>query len=768
MSLEGIDAVEEELAEDESLLAKLISLGSMERSVRWVTVAAIVLALAAAGVTALQAAPLHLPRSPLYEVGNVLVTAPVAVTVFAVILVGIAWSCVLGGALHAHWLARVCATGAFSALVWTNSLSALSGPTAAAAVLLLAAVWVITFGSLAWDGIQKLRGAERSKRHDEALLIPTLAGVALSTLGLYCIAYFGTRSSNAHLLFTTSFSLELTIVGIFMVPLLYLTGVDFAEWGSVLAERAVRLLSRQRKSSLLPMVAGGVALAGILFFILPGIQHPVDLAASLGLGVLVAVLFAGALRLLGKLHLPAGGSVPYQAVVIAVLVFYGTSYGAAYVHASKAQSKADSAAQGLAASMGEYSYSGPPAFSMLEPALWETTVPAREGVNGAAFTVVQFDGKLSADPAAAFLFIFPPAVAQDETAAVSGVLDALAGPSRILSGEVAYLSGVEKEHGWTRYTVGTAALVQGTALSDVYCWSRQEGGYIWVLVGVSNSAVGTFNAPGFTAMADSWHPHAASVHAAGGGTSAESPGAVLLPGLLALILLAILGIAYVRFSRSRSRKKLVHAGTQYVVLTLLLFAAAGCGYLAELETGGSTLGWLSLRLSDIVWLCCGATLLAVAAGVWGRWAFMRNWIGPLLELDAALLLISVVYNLYSGGSAVSHFSIAQAVILLIAFALDLAFSGERITNVHSRSFPRHSRVLMFLGFILMGTALVLYFSSLHYQASGAAVSSQFEKESYPQDGLVFFGLPIVLMAFLARISAAGNGAEGEKRAEVAQ
>lgn len=89
-----------------------------------------------------------------------------------------------------------------------------------------------------------------------------------------------------------------------------------------------------------------------------------------------------------------------------------------------------------------------------------------------------------------------------------------------------------------------------------------------------------------------------------------------------------------------------------------------------------------------------------------------------------------------------------AVVLVMALVWELAASGNGLTNLHSRQFPRESRVMLYGGYILLVSAAVLFFSSLHDAESATLLASQFDAEQWVREGILFLGAPIVIVLFL--------------------
>ena len=147
---------------------------------------------------------------------------------------------------------------------------------------------------------------------------------------------------------------------------------------------------------------------------------------------------------------------------------------------------------------------------------------------------------------------------------------------------------------------------------------------------------------------------------------------------------------------------------------------------------------------------------------------VRAWsvpIGLMLVAAVAIEALSYIDLLYANKgkleeiSPVGGLAIGGTVILVAALLWDLAVSGEAITNVEGRWLPRDTRVLMFVGYILLVSAAVLMFASLHSQ-SGKLLESSFDPESWVKQGILFLGIPLVItltVAGLHRWRADGGG-----------
>jgi len=149
------------------------------------------------------------------------------------------------------------------------------------------------------------------------------------------------------------------------------------------------------------------------------------------------------------------------------------------------------------------------------------------------------------------------------------------------------------------------------------------------------------------------------------------------------------------------------------------------------------------------------TVLAVVAAVGFR--RVRAWsipIGLLLIATVTLEVLSYIDLLYANKgkleeiAPVGGLAIGGSIILVAALLWDLAVSGEAITNVQGRWFPRDTRVLMFVGYILLVSSAVLLFASLHSE-TGKLLESSFDPEAWVKQGILFLGVPLVLTLCVA-------------------
>jgi hypothetical protein len=152
------------------------------------------------------------------------------------------------------------------------------------------------------------------------------------------------------------------------------------------------------------------------------------------------------------------------------------------------------------------------------------------------------------------------------------------------------------------------------------------------------------------------------------------------------------------------------------------------------------------------------TLAVLAAAVAMRRT--RQWTQPivmLLRLTISFQVLEWIDSLYGGavhssGTAkvAGQLALAAAVVMVLALSWEFAASGESITNGHGRRFPRDTRVLLFVGYVVITAATSVFYSSVGEMREGKweLLESQFEAENYVRDGLLFLGTPLVVTIFI--------------------
>jgi hypothetical protein len=170
------------------------------------------------------------------------------------------------------------------------------------------------------------------------------------------------------------------------------------------------------------------------------------------------------------------------------------------------------------------------------------------------------------------------------------------------------------------------------------------------------------------------------------------------------------------------------------------------------------LGGHVLRLSQIPTLSVPVlqTLAAFFTLAIAGWYIVRRRIGDgratrvlaaLLLLNVGLQIISWIDLALSGTDQLANrFTVAQGVLLVLAFLWDLLTSGEQVTNAHGRLTPRFARVLIYVGYSLLSFSEVLFFTTLR----GSPVANSLS--GWPDLGLTTLGPVVLLTIVLLRLA----------------
>lgn len=178
------------------------------------------------------------------------------------------------------------------------------------------------------------------------------------------------------------------------------------------------------------------------------------------------------------------------------------------------------------------------------------------------------------------------------------------------------------------------------------------------------------------------------------------------------------------------------------------FGLQSSGTAGHLVTNAPYLGVEGLK-SVAAMATIAAVLYALATRA------VRRLIVPislLVTLTVSLELLTWVDLLFGKTTdTTGRVALFAAVVLVVALLWELASSGEGLTNLHSAGFPRDSRVMLYGGYILLVSAAVLFYSSLHDAESATLLRAQFDAEEWVREGILFLGVPLVITLFLMGI-----------------
>jgi hypothetical protein len=615
---------------------------------------------------------------------------------------------------------------------------------------LIALIWVLAVAVIVFD---RRRGVLPTR----AVRLSVLAA-NMALFGGYFAILKAASPTVGHLdLFPEAISLLMLDIADLVTPLLFIAAVDFGEWGGLLGERVASAL-KVRDGILLAPLAGvlGLSLAGY------GFAHATGgdwftwdrawtvLRTTLIILVTVAIIVAiGRAMRLHLRHWPA--TLNFAALFAAVAVSFYVIAPLAGVIAGKFSGVTTPVEQvtpeGTYTSAADVTVerggSGKLAYSVLVPRGW-----LRQGskTGGVTWLNSALPGKSAGTftPGLERFSVFT--IEQDVTPqdVAQGLHTAIEGP-------------IEKEAEFDVFEVEI-----GGAPAQLWLRPGEKGGaYIldFTVDGVPQQRVEptwhaiaeTFRTSGQRAATLEGEPEPPPSEAQRSNDKFQAA-VFLLTVPLAVVLLVLVGI----FGR-RWPPRVV--GTLLLfdiitVTTLLYFADEfGRGLFGE----GAHLPYVGM-----------AGLLG-ATGVLSVLALFIPWRDPnrrrtlvvgLVGLQATIWALIGMGVLYEHALNASRIAVWAAIIVLVAVAWDVVMSGESMTNHGSRRIPRAARVLAFLGYTILVSATVLFYSAQTVTGTGEAAESLFEPEAITRNGLFRIAFPLAVLMFLLRFGRENGSRRG--------
>lgn len=753
---EEVEAAREEVEkaheEEERLLdvlrRRLIRLDTMPQSLRLATGFTLAQILAAALLIAIH----YLPQPVLTTSwqGGYAVRMPVLAFVVSVVLLVIAWTFLLTGALYAHWSMRFAILAVFTLFVTDQGLL-LSPTTFSSTPVLAFAMLAMVLGLWGWFIVALLlsrRAADRGdsvSRQASGIPLRAFAAILLALLGVYGIGYWSYRTSTLPDLFQNMITLQVESVAFFLIPVLFLAGTDFAEWGELMSGRVAHVASRIRllggRRSHWPLVIASTLLAGTIAVQVllaaqlgPSIVAAVAILApplALGVGFILALLLIVRAAHVGEWsRLP----VPVAALVAAAIVLQGGGMLVSWALSAALAPKAEPVVQDFAV----YRH-GPqqPLFSLAHPKQWTPKVVVNN--ESQRVTGLVFDGTATDNRTTFWVFTYPAA---SEPLNPEQVLKTV-----ICSKCAPTLTALPASGAWQVRLIRAGALI-GQA------WMGERGGQVWLLYGLAPPETFVATQPVYARIVQSWRPDlSAQVPSAPGGPTAQQRAIQIsnnligvTNGLVPLVLGLGIGLPLVLRGRRRGGRGAM-AGLYFVVVGLLdavLFLPA------LLVLAGLPLQHIHFSLPAFQLLVAVATLGVVA------WLLAhRPWTGRgaelltmLFVLNGGLLFISWMFAYFDRTQSVDpRFTVIQALLLVVAEGWDLLMSGEQVTNVEGPESPRHSRVLMYLGYVTVVCTAILFFTAETTASPEPPAGAFFASDAWPQEGVFLLGAPLLITGF---------------------
>lgn len=756
-----------------ALREKLISLRTMPRPLRLITGVAIAQLIVSALLLALHNLP-----GPYITVGSVdhrLTHMPIITFVVCFAFFLLAWAFALAGGLRAYWPVRLLALAIFS---YIALLPSADGFFATFRLWLLALLWAwgLAIWLLDWRSSAPPASPPHATGVGRVARVTRVADVVAArltrwsawersgrggplparTVGLallWLAVYYGVELEQtlaAHeniFLFTGSITVQLQGMAFVLIPVLFLAGSDFAELGEVIATSGAALLRVERWRWAL---AGATALLAALVLVYEAPRS--DTVANWLLTMLGAVLMGAAAACvvwaaMRWLPLSSGGasSLPMWALVMVTALYFAGIYLPIF--------GAISPVQVTLADYSVYQHAAPPTFSMAYPADWGVSPLPNSGPNGV--TGVIFNGVRSVSTGAFTLLTFPQA--QDQQAVANALLQTVASRTAI-TGTVVRYGPMTPLGPWTSQRDVIVNAKSGAPVFDSVGWSRVIGDRIWLLYGFTPVASAATVLPAYAQMEASWRSDlkASAPNIAAPAAVTVSARESLISTLTPVTLALLIGVALLWRARRRRRVTLSVAGVFAICFALFLLGATLPQTLSLLGLPQRATWFLGLSLPALRLDAALATLIIVGALLARRsllTARSQGLLGALFAFNVGLLLVSAMGSLYDWAIVASlhsthnPFGVIEALVVLVALGWDVAMSGEQITNVDGRRFPRSVRLLLYMGYIMFVATLALFFASQTYAYVQATVDSSFESESYPRSGLFTLGVPLVAAGF---------------------
>jgi len=374
---------------------KLISLRTMDRPLRLITGLAIAQLVAAAVLILIHSFPQ--PAVAVSWQAGITTHMPAIIFALCFAFLVIATSFIITGALYGHWIVRIASLAIFSYVAVFPPADAV---THTIRIVLVAVLWLWA-AILTVEQIKATRRGTLSPRVGWANPWVTLAVV----IGLQLVLYLALARevvTGGQLFFTGTVTIQLEQLSFFLVPVLFLAGTDFAEFGEILSTGLVQATrstgARWRIYALLVLLAGYA-----IYTSLPTWGHnPLAWFASVFSQLFIGAIVCAILALVAFTastgrwpHIPLSA----WALVAATLIMMGSSW-IAILLLVPGQTPTFSAVTAYKV----YRHSSQaPTFSMAYPATWQ--VATHDAGNGIAYIV--FNGLQTSTPGAMVVFTYP-------------------------------------------------------------------------------------------------------------------------------------------------------------------------------------------------------------------------------------------------------------------------------------------------------------------------------------------------------------------------
>jgi hypothetical protein len=723
------------------LRTRLISIRSMERPLRLITGFGVAMLLASGLLVALR--DVTMPQVGVDYVDGRLTTMGLATFITSLAFVSLAWAYLLAGIAHIRAVLRVPGLVLFTLAMGWQLREGLTAAGTAAVAGAFALVWATVLA-----GLLVRRWRPREGRGQLApVLVPLLfAEVAL----IYAATWLG-QSIRDQFAFTVAS--DLSTFAQFLVPVLVLAGADLAELADLLSAGVASTVARIRPRHAVTAATVAVAAAVIVVVRMAGTDL---LAQAAPATALAAVVVCTLLIRRRQWHVSRRSHVPMLATAVAAVAvgFFLVVPVLTFSLFPPMVAATAPSANGLPTSvvvdkdltlpLAQYRRDAVPRFGLSYPEIWQVVTDLDEGPQGR--TVIEFNGQNVKD--AAFYLVAAVALAghPDEDATFQSLFD-----THVCTGGCTATVSNSRTVGQDTVSDLHLTFTSGGTGTGIVRLSTHDG-FRWWRMAISSAALVQFNQPIFAAI-DGTFTTSPSRATPDQGTSPVVAAATLNQQRFSaaeecVALLAVFGAVLMLVRRRMQPWASRDTGLMFMLIAAGLFALHNVGDLAT-ALGRSRIIPL-LDVEGIRGLLAIASLAALAYCLVLRRRQLPHLAVRLLTLNVGLQLVAWTIDLYSGTPVGGHFSLAEAGVIVVALLFDVVMSGDSITNRDGGIFPRHARVLLFLGYLVMTAVAVTFFSSEHVQATQATVEAQFDSERWVQFGLTLLGPPLLLTLFILR------------------
>ena len=736
-----------------------LSLRTMERPLRLATGAAAASLLGTVLLIALRdagGADVSLGRTS----SGVVTAISTPVFVATLVLVSIGFAYVLAGAVLASIPIALLAlaimtleiglyTGAFGNLFGFGGFFTLLPSWATwTARGLIVLIWVLAAVVIVVD--RRHRG-EPTRRFRLSLL----AAYALLFGGYFTILYFASPTIGHLNLFPESVGLLMLDIADLVTPILFIAAVDFGEWGGLLGERVAALLKVRVERLLVPLAA--VLAVSLIWYGYAQIEEPawftwhrvwIALRTTLLLTIaLIAIIAIGRALGLHKRRWPSTLNFAGLFVVVAASVYViapltgvivGKFHGVTHLAEQVTPEGEYTAAADVIVARGGR---GKQAFTMLIPRGW-----LEDQSSGSALWFGTLDTAVQGKFAAGHAGVIPVSVPVTPDAVV-----------QILKADK--VGEVEHEGPWAVQQVRSAGLG-----GLVWVRANPNGGSYVLQTFVTGAPLAQVR-PQFAAMANSFRtagqpPARLAVEESEPSESAQQKASDHFDGVVFLfyVVITLILIGLVAVFGRRMSARMTGAMLFFGVFSVSFLLYFGDNVTRYLFGGHATMPYV------------GHAGLLFGVGLLALLALLIPFRDPVTRrtlrdrpdrAQATVWTLTGMASLYEHALTASRIAIWAAVIVLVAIAWDVVMSGESMTNHGTRRLPRATRVLAFLGYVILVAATVLFYSGQTITGTGAAAESPFEPESVTNNGLFRVAFPLAVLIFLLRFGRDRRAAQAQ-------